>query len=239
MSRSHTHGWSALAAIVVLSFAAAATQAQDSGADGAPPSGQVAAPTVAATPPDTSQASVDVVLEGAFVVPAGDLAASFGHTARGFSAGPGYTLGLRVRWYAGPAIVISPAFHFAKFGEHEDYDDAGERFHIATSVVRYGLDVLYQAPGGFYHWRPFAGLGVELAQNRYKETFDGDGSTYDATKNAFGPRVHAGVRHGDFEFSLSLSWSRFSTPGFFFTGDDTRYRWDAAQITVGYVLPRF
>jgi opacity protein-like surface antigen len=225
MSRRDTHGWPALATVVVLSLAATVAQAQ--------------APAVAATPPDTSQASVEVVLEGALAMPAADLAASFGHTARGFSAGSGYALGLRVRWSAGSAIVISPAFHFATFAEHEDYDAAGERFRIATSVVRYGLDVLYQAPGSFYHWRPFVGLGVELAQNRYQETFDVDGSTYDATKNAFGPRVHAGVRRGDFDFSLSLSWSRFSTPGFFFTGDSTRYSWDAAQITVGYVLPRF
>jgi hypothetical protein len=143
-----------------------------------------------------------------------------------------------VRWYAGPAIVISPAFHFVKFDEHEDYDDAGDRFHITTAVARFGLDALYQAPGGFHSWRPFVGVGAELAQNRYKESFDVDGSSYKAVETVLGPRVLAGVRRGDFEFSLSLHWSRFSTPRFFFTGEDTRYAWDAAQVVVGYVLPR-
>ncbi len=231
MSRSHLPGRSAFAAVVVLSLAAAVARAQDQPAGGAP--------AAASTPPDTSQAVVEVLLEGGFVMPAADLAASFDHTERGFSAGSGYALGLRVRWYAGPAIVVSPAFHFAKFGELEDYDDAGERFRIATSVARYGLDIFYQAPGTFDRWRPFAGVGVELAQNRYKETFDVDETTYDASEYALDPRVHAGVRRGNFEFSLSLHWSRFSTPQFFFTGEDTRYSWDAAQVTVGYVLPRF
>ncbi len=223
MHRSHTPARFALAAVFALSLAAALASAQTQ---------------PVRTPPDTSRARVEVALEGAFTMPAGDLAASFDHTERGFSAGPGYSLGLRVRWYAGATIVISPAFHFTKFREHEDYDDAGERFHIATSAVRYGLDVLYQAPGDFEAWRPFAGVGVELSHNRYKETYDVDDSTYDAATNALGPRVHAGVRRGNFEFCLSLHWSRFSTPRFFFTGEDTEYCWDAAQVAVGYVLPR-
>ncbi len=230
MSRSHTTRWSALAAVVLLTLAASAALAQNQ---------RGGATTTTATPPDTSQASLEVALEGAFTMPAGDLAASFDHTERGFSAGPGYTLGLRVRWYAGSAVVISPSFQFTKFGEHEDYDAAGERFHIATSAARYGLDVFYQAPGPFHSWRPFLGAGVELSQNRYKETYDVDDSFYDAATTVAGPRVHAGVRRGNFEFSLSLRWSRFSTPRFFPTDEDTRYSWDAAQFTVGYVLPRF
>jgi hypothetical protein len=232
MSRSCTRGWTALAAIAALSLFAAAARAQGGG-------GGRAAVTTPAAPADTSQARIEVLLEGAFVMPAADLPASFAYTPRGFSAGPGYALGMRVHLAAGPAIVISPAFHFAKFGEHEDYDDTGARFHIATSVIRYGLDVFYRVPGRYYGWRPFVGAGAELARNRYRETFTAAGSKYSAAVDALGPRVHAGVRRGDFEFSLSLSWTRFSTPRFFFTGDETRYRWDAAQVTVGYLLPRF
>jgi hypothetical protein len=190
-------------------------------------------------PADTSQARLEISLEGAFVTPAADLPASFRHTERGFSAGPGYALGLRARWFAGPSFVISPAFHFVKLGEHEDYDDAGDRFHIATSMVRFGLDVFYQAHGTFFQWRPFVGAGVELVQNRYQERFDVDETSYEATENVVGPRLHAGVRRGDFEFALSLHWSRFATPRFFFTGKETDYRWDTAQLVVGYTLPRF
>lgn len=221
----------ALAAIAVLFLAPAAARAQSR-----PPGG---ATTPAPAPADTSQPRFAILLEGAFVAPAADLPASFDATERGFSAGPGYAVGLRTRWYATPSLVISPAFHFAKLGEHEDYDAAGDRFHVKTSMVRFGLDLLFQAPGAYYQWRPFAGVGVELAQNRYQETFDVDESSYEATCNAVGPRVHAGVRYGDFQFSLSLHWSRFSTPRFFATDEDTAYRWDTAQLVLGYTLPRF
>lgn len=221
----------ALAAFAVLSLAPSDALAQSGQAGGAT--------TPAVAPADTSQPRFEILLEGAFVMPAADLPANFHSTERGFSAGPGYEVGLRTRWYASPSIVISPTFHFAKLGEHEDYDVAGDRFHVGTSMVRFGLDVLYQAPGTYYQWRPFAGVGVELAQNRYQETDDVDVTTYEATCNAVGPRVHAGVRRGDFQFSLSLHWSRFSTPRFFFTDENTAYRWDTAQLVVGYTLPRF
>lgn len=225
MQRNHRPRWFFLATILLTCLAAAVAAAQGQGASSAPA--------------DTSQTRVEVALEGAFAVPMADLAASFRNTERGFSAGTGYTLGMRVRWLVRPALAISPTFHFTKFGELEDYDAQEKRFHIATSVARYGLDMFYQTPGRFYAWRPFVGAGLELARNRYKETFDADGSTYSAAKNALGPRVLAGVRRGDFYASLCLRWSRFTTPRFFFTEENTRYAWDAAEFTIGYTLPRF
>jgi hypothetical protein len=203
----------------------------------APQSGGIGIPAARAVV-DTAQAKLEVMLEGALATPEGDLSASFNHTARGFSAGPGYSLGLRVRWFVTPRLAVSPSFHFTEFGEHEDYDENDQRFHVATAAARYGVDLIYQARGAFGDWRPFLGAGVELTQNRFHETFDATATEYKANALALGPRVQAGVRHGDFSAALALQWSRFSTPRFFFTGDESRYVWDTVQVVLGYTLPR-
>lgn len=220
-----------VALLCVVPWLAQAQQSQQQ------PAGLSALAAAAATP-DTAQAQLDVALEAALAIPMGDLPASFAHTERGFGAKPGYSLGLRLRWFVASGVAISPTFHFTAFGDHEDYDAAGNLFFVAATAAHFGVDLLYQAPGAFADWRPFVAGGVEITQNRFRESFDTTATEYKASVTGLSPRLQIGVRRGDFCGALAWQWSRFATPRFFDTGEDTDYNWDTARFVIGYTLPR-
>lgn len=180
----------------------------------------------------------EVLMEGGLAVPLGDLAASYESTERGMGAELGYALGLRLRIYVSRTLSLAPAFAYVEFGDYDGYDAEEVPFKIRTSVLRYGLDFLYLAPGGEGSFRPCLGAGVAAVRNKYHQEIRADDTVYDAARNAFAWSVQAGVRLQDWELVLQYESNRFTTPAFDASGEDQDFNWSNLVVRVGYVLPR-
>jgi hypothetical protein len=219
---------------VILAGPAVAQQGQGR----SPSRPQPATPAgISAANVDTTQWRSEIIVEGGVAQPTGDLAAHLELTDRGFGAGLAYVVGLRVRWYPTPTVVVSPGFQFTKYRAFHGVDDVGTAYHVAVSDRAFGLDLLYQTPGDDRAVRPYLGVGAALAQHHYQEEYPD--SRYEARVNSLAIALRAGVRVQSFEFALSLVRSEFTTPRFFYAGGDVTYAWNSAQVTVGYILPRF
>jgi hypothetical protein len=181
----------------------------------------------------------EVQIEAGLVWPLGDLAAGYAQTRRGMGAELGHQLGLRVRFYPGRRLVLSPSFAYLEFGDHDGLDADGEPFRIQASVLRYGLDLCYLAPPSAGRVRPYLGAGLAVARNKYREEFAGGAAVYGADVNALIGSLIAGVRAGSWDCSLQYDLNRFTSSRLSFAGEPLPYRWHSVAVKLGYTLPRF
>jgi hypothetical protein len=147
-------------------------------------------------------------------------------------------LGLRTRFFLNRSWTLAPSFNFTQFGDHDGFTASGDKLKITASVLRYGLDLVYLAPGSHRSLRPFVGGGAAFVHNKYHEDIDEETAIYDASVNALSWSVVAGLRLQDWELSLQYDINRFSTPLFYPTGEDLDYNWNSVLLRIGYVLPR-
>ncbi len=221
------------AVLLVLSLATAAT-AQDvnpriAASQGAARASEPSGPQ----PPQQGE----VLLDAGLALPLGDLGASYGWTDRGLGAEHGYLLGLRLRFYPAARFVLSPAFNYIEFGDHDGYDLAVDPYSIQATTLRYGLDAYWLPDNGGGRVQPLLGGGVAVLRNRYREEFEGPGTTYDAHVNTLAWSLQAGVRLSDWELVCSYEVNRFTTGQLAADGAPLPYRWHALLVRVGYKLP--
>ncbi len=196
---------------------------------------------MANTLPDTlsGEPGSEVMIEGGLVLPRGDLAADFESTVRGFGARSGYLVGVRYRWFLSDAVAISPSFRYIRYGAFEGLVDGEVSYKISTRSIAYMVDAYYHATGKPRQVRPFIGVGAGVVRNTYTEDDLGTKTRYEASVNALCLRTTVGMRVRELSLSLVMTFNRFHTPRFFFTGDAVDYRWDSIAIVAGYSLPPF
>jgi len=181
---------------------------------------------------------LEVVLEGGAAVPLGDLGAGFTNTDHGMGAELGYALGVRTRFYVLPTLAVAPSFTYVEFGDHDGLSATGEKFKILPSVLRYGLDVCWVAPGARDQVRPLAGLGLAVLRNRYRDEAPDDETFFEAAANNVALSLRAGLKWSDFELSLQYEINRFQTGRFTADLRERDHDWDHLVVRLGYVLPR-
>ena len=181
---------------------------------------------------------LEVVLEGGVAVPLGDLGAGFTNTDHGMGAELGYALGVRTRFYVLPTLAVAPSFTYVEFGDHDGVDALGETFKIRPSVLRYGADVCWVAPGTRDQVRPLAGLGFAVLRNRYRDEDPGEETFYEAAANNLAVSLRAGLRWNDFELTMQYEINRFRTGRFTADLMERELDWDHVVVRLGYVLPR-
>lgn len=190
------------------------------------------------SPPAVPDRQAEVQLETGLAVPLGDLGAGFAKTARGLGAEHGYHLGLRLHFYPDRRLVIAPAFAYVEFGDYDGLTETGKPLEIRAAVLRYGLDALYLEPAAAGRPRLFAGGGVAVARNKYRELVAGGLSEYRADVFSVVCSLTAGVRLGDWSAALQYDINRFKTASLSSTGERLPYSWHCLLLRVGYILPR-
>jgi len=183
----------------------------------------------------------EVLLEGGVALPEGDLGADFHWfdlTKKGLGAETGYEVGFRFRYYFSPVMATSGSFHYVDFANFLGSDDVGG-FEVATSVLRYALDLhLYMAPQRAVI-RPFLVVGGVLNNNRYKDFDDNDQSYYKTSIFALGAAGGAGLRMGIFEISAVYNYNRFTTVRLDPEGRKMDYNWDYIMVQAGFAFPTY
>ena len=184
----------------------------------------------------------ELVFEGGLAEPFGDLSEEFWTTDTGMEAGTGYELGLRYRYFAGPRLAVSPAFHYVRFGSFSgtanfpEGDDLG--FDIRASQYRYGLDFQLFVGEPQVQARPFVTGGVGLAHNIYRDELEFNG-VYKESVNT--PTFNAGVglKMGVLEVSGTYHFNRFDTSKLTSGPEKLEYNWDYAIVRVGFAFGRY
>ncbi len=181
--------------------------------------------------------NLEVVFEGGLAAPAGDLSDPLDFNGVGKDAGNGYELGVRLRQFTGGRVAISPAFHYVEFGKTSgvgDFDlgtDLG--YQVKTSLMRYGVDFqLFMGPRRGVGLTPYISGGLALIHNRYRDELAGYGP-YEASVNAPGVSLGAGLRTANFELSASYTFDRFSTDQMASVPRDLDYNWDYLSVRFG------
>ncbi len=233
-SRGGTAVAAALAAVLAL------TVALPAGAQSGAQSGAADGTLGAADPLPTRQPGswLEVVLEGGVAMPLGDLGAGFANTDHGMGADLGHALGVCTRFYVLPTLAVAPSFTYVEFGAHEGLDATGKDFEIQPTVLRYGLDVCWVAPGERDQVRPLAGLGFAVLRNRYRDEVPDDETFFEAAANDLALSLRAGLKWNDFELSLQYEINRFRTGRFTADLMARDHDWDHVVVRLGYVLPR-
>lgn len=219
-----------LCCLVLSAFSLAPQSSRAASAD--------ASPTTGPAGTDSPDRQGEVQMETGLALPLGDLGAGFPHTERGLGAGPGYNLGLRVRFYPARGIMAAPSFTYVEFGAHEGLQSGGEPFAVRATALRYGLDLLYLAPGDARSIRPFVGIGLALVRNKYREEFPEAKTEFLAAANSLAGSLVCGVRRGDWNVSFVYEANRFTTSLLSFDGEPRRHRWNSLLLRVGFTLPR-
>jgi len=188
----------------------------------------------------------EVLMDAGLVVPLGNLGAGLAHTATGLGVEQGYRAGLRCRYTTPAGVTLSPSFSFSEFGDHDGFNDLsgktggyGQKFKLQATVLRYGLDVGYLAPGEPGDWRALVAAGVGVLQNNYKEDLVDDEFTYDASTYSLGWMLSVGARRGPLELAMEYHLSSFETDQFFLETIDGEYTWNHLVLRAGWMLPRF
>jgi hypothetical protein len=188
--------------------------------------------------PDDVFRRVEVLMEGGLTLPQGNLGAEFLSEEGALGAENGFMLGLRVRFYLSPRFSLAPAFSYTEYGDYDGLDVNGDSFTILARVLRYGLDALYMTPGRRNSLRPFAGVGVAVVRNKYREEFAADELVYAAGLNDLAWSAQLGLRWRDWELSVDYEVNRFSTARFLPAAREVDYDWSRVMIRLAYALPR-
>jgi len=169
--------------------------------------------------------------------PYGDLAQDYTSTDLGFGAGEALQLGFFWRYPLSGNVSLSPAFHFVDYGDFSGVDETIGDFRIATSSLRYTLELLLIRGSAGKGARPFLAFSGGLYRDRVVGFTKGRWQPFDRSVNSLGFGVRAGVQLGDFEFSADYSVDRFSTWQYFRTGEAVDYNWDNFAVRVGWLIP--
>jgi hypothetical protein len=190
---------------------------------------------------DPYQGRSQLVFEAGATVPLGDLGDDFETTDKGLDAKTGYELGLRYRYFVVSGLAVSPAFHYANFGDDQGvYDDDGQErgFDVATSIYRYGVDLqqFFGPPDAAL--RAYLSVGIALYHNRYWDSIEGLGN-FETSSNSFGFAGGAGLVFGPVELSGSYDFDRTSNDDLPSAGGDDDFNWDHVTARVGFAVARF
>jgi hypothetical protein len=194
-------------------------------------------PVQAQTPYVTSE----VLLEGGVAMPEGDLGSAF-HWFEpgkmGLGAETGYEVGFRFRYYFSRTMAASGSFHYVDFANFLGSDEIGG-FEVATSILRYAIDLnLYMAPERA-SIRPFIILGAVLNNNRYRDYDDYDQSYYKTSIFSLGGAGGIGLRMGIFEISGIYNYNRFQTVRLDPEGMKKEYDWDYIMVQAAFAFPTY
>lgn len=182
--------------------------------------------------------SFELVFEGGLAEPQGVLADPFDGSG-GLGAATGYELGVRFRQHLDDRLAVAPVIQYVDFGDAVGTGDfvegAGLGYEVATSVIRYGLDLqmFMGRPGAAV--RPYLTGGVALAHNRYRDVLQGVG---EFTTDMNGPSWTAGVglKMREMELSAGYVWNRFSTSNLTPGPAKLDYDWDYAVVRLGFAF---
>jgi len=182
----------------------------------------------------------EVLLEGGVAEPRGDLADSwYSPTGRGFGAETGYEVGFRFRYFATPAVALSPSFHFVDFANFMSVDNDGYGFEVQTSILRYSMDMQLFMGTNYAKLRPFFSVGAVLNNNRYRDFTEFDNSDYKANVYSLGGAAGGGFRAGIFEISVIYNFNRFTTVRLDPDGLKRTYNWDYLSVMAGFSFPTY
>jgi hypothetical protein len=183
----------------------------------------------------------ELVLEGGATVPTGDQGDDFYTTNKGLGAETGYTLGLRARSISPSGWAISPAIHYAEFGDFATAVEDGASYEFSTSLIRFGIDVQHVWPGRYGGARPFVSAGAAVYRNHYTDrAIEGSRITqYEADMTGLGVSFGGGLRVGVLEVGVTYHLNRFDTARIASVapGRELDYAWDYVSLHAGFVLP--
>jgi len=183
----------------------------------------------------------EFILEGGLAEPFGDQKDDFTTTTNGFGSTTGYEVGFRIRQYISKKFVISPAFHYTRFGTATGFTDGGNdgslAYEIRTSNYRYSLDFQVMTGNGFSAMRLFVIGGISLVNNRYRDALEFN-STYSASVNAPAYSAGIGLKFTNIEVSAEYVYNRFSTNKFSFDSFEQDFNWDTLVVRAGFSFGR-
>lgn len=222
-----------LPAAIALLLTATDTAAQDT-----PGAGTTSPDTTVARDGSAAQ-QAEVLIETGLAMPLGDLAAGYRNTQRGMGAELGYLIGLRLRFYPAPYLVLAPHFNYVEFGDYDGTNTSGQPFAITVRTLRYALDVQYVISDRDRTLRPFVGAGAAFLRNTYQEASEAAGTEFRAGVHSLAWSLGAGVRLTDWEFAVHYEVNHFRTTQFSHAALDQRHAWNSLRLRVSYQFPRW
>jgi hypothetical protein len=181
----------------------------------------------------------ELVLEGGLAEPFEDLKEDFWTSDTGLEAGTGYELGLRYRYFVGPDLAVSPAFHYVRFGSFSGVGDFPEGdelgFDIRASQYRYGMDLQFFVGSPMVQVRPYVTGGVALAHNIYRDELQGYG-VYKESVNSPAFNAGVGLKLGVMEISGTYHFNRFESSKLTAGSEKVDFNWDYAILRVGFAF---
>ncbi|MFH1844897.1 MAG: hypothetical protein ABIF77_17030 [bacterium] len=179
----------------------------------------------------------EVLLEGGVALPGGDLVDDWTDIEKqGFGAETGYEVGLRYRQFVSPNLALSPSFHYVDFGNFATETATQGAIIVATSILRYGLDVQYFTAAGQGRPQLFLSGGAALCRNRYRDDSEISG-VYTAPVNALCFAAGGGIRLGDFEVGAYYNINRFDSVRLDYQGRKLSYNWDYLVVRAALAFP--
>jgi len=178
-----------------------------------------------------------VLIEGGWARPYGELAQDYTETALGFGAGDGLELGFRWRYHFSRTVSLSPAFHFMDYRNFNSTDEVIGDYRISSSSLRYTLELMIIQGDVTKAARPFLAFSGGLYRNRVIGFNKNLIEPIDESVNTLGFAVRGGVQLGPFEFSAVYSLNRFSSWQYFQTGVEEDYNWDNFSVRIGWIIP--
>ena len=200
------------------------------GAQAVLPNNVVVPPPVPPVPPGGGR----LLLEGGWAVPLGDLADGLDATPTGTGSRPGFELGARWRFALSPRWSLGPSVHFLGYGDATGLGTAGDK-SLAASALVYGVEARVAGRGDRRQW--FAGIAPCVVHRRLSGPSKDHVTLVDDASNGLGVAARVGLRLGTTEISAVYLYNRFSTYGFFASGAERDYNWDAAVLRFGWLLP--
>ena len=184
-----------------------------------------------------------LVFEGGFVSPLGDLKDDYFDSDKGLNAENGYELGARFRHFLNPYLAVSPSFQYVKFGEYSDvadFDGYGENlgFQINTSIYRYAFELQSFLSPVRSQMRMYFTLGISLNNNRYEDLLEGY-YPYKHNTLSLGAAAGVGLTFGPIELSGVYNYNRFETDGLPTVSGTSIHNWDYFALRVGLAFGRF
>jgi hypothetical protein len=181
--------------------------------------------------------SSQVVFEVGYVHPYGDLADDFFTTQLGMGIKEGIELGFRWRYRFSESLSISPSFHFVDYKNFKGENEEIGAYRIKPTTLRYSLELMYILLDPDTAVRPFIAGSAGVCRNRtegYWKTWE---KAFDASVNALGFGLRAGLQVAGFELSAVYNVNRFDTWRFFNTGYEESYVWDNLVYRAGWIIP--
>lgn len=180
---------------------------------------------------------IQVVVEGGWAIPYGNLGQDFHATPLGFGASSGFEAGFRIRYYISPSFSISPAFHFLNPGDFASESEVFGEYSLQANSYRYTVELMLAQPEPRLGFQPFLAGGMGLYRNRYQGFTKPFVQEFDRSVNTLGFSVRAGVLVRGFELSWVYNFNRFSSYQFFDGNQEYDYNWDNMTLRIGWVIP--